>query len=330
MFADLAASALHSLLQDRPQLAPVTRANYGRYARSLAAAAAAYAGGGRPLAAATAAAHADLLPLLRRLDGAGRSQAPAELIARPAAMRDEIVPGLLHSGLSLLGARTLAGKSFLALQAALAVGSGSSLRGLQAAVLFLCLEDTPQRLSRRLHQLGAARCYGRAGLPIDFYLHWPALDDEGLPLLAQTLAHGPDREGGGPGRSRSRLRQNGYRFVVIDTLSAAVTPSCRHSRAALLDVLRRLHALAAAGNAAVLLVDRHAYPAQRGPLDPVDHALAAAYAHGLLEQAITLHRPFGQQRAELRFAPSGHTLVLPRHPDIAGAESWQPSTIDEG
>jgi hypothetical protein len=288
----------------------------------VAAAALAYACGGRRLAAARIAELDELAPLRRRLDGARHDWSLAELVASPTPVRDEIVPGLLHAGLSLLGAPTLAGKSFLTLEAALAVGSGGGMAGLQAPVLYLPLEDPPARLGRRLHQLGAAQgpssARGKADLPIRFHMHWPALDAEGLPLLAHTLAQrcfGPEP----CSRARTAGGRRPYRLVVVDTLSTALSPTGLRSRQRMLDVLLRLHALAAACNAALLLVDRHPYPARSRPLDAVDRALAAAFERGLFEQAITLSRPFGQQRAELRFAGSSRPIILALHPDIDSA-----------
>lgn len=77
------------------------------------------------------------------------------LFEQPVEPVDFIVEGLLAPGLYILGGSPKVGKSWLALQLCLAVCDGTSFLGRathRSEVLYLALEDGPQRLhSRALH-----------------------------------------------------------------------------------------------------------------------------------------------------------------------------------
>lgn len=80
-----------------------------------------------------------------------------ELLQRKFPPIDYVVPGYLADGLSLLAGRPKVGKSWMALDFALAVGLGGAALGSipvdQADVLYLGLEDNERRLQRRIRQL---------------------------------------------------------------------------------------------------------------------------------------------------------------------------------
>ena len=69
------------------------------------------------------------------------------------------VPGLISEGLTLLAGAPKVGKSWLALDVALAVASGGKAFGSidvdEGDALYLALEDTPRRLQRRLRKIKA-------------------------------------------------------------------------------------------------------------------------------------------------------------------------------
>ena len=305
-----AAAAFQSLLDDQPLLEPLREAVYGRWMRPLHAVAVAYGEGGQTAAAARFAQLARRNRGLRVLLTRCAAEPPpkntlAELLASPVPWVREVVPGLVPYGLSVLAGRPHTGKSWLALELALAVASGSQVCDLKEKVLYLALEDPPWRLQRRLRQLAAS-----PSLPLHFACGWPLFDGGGLIQLAAEIAAG-------------------QRLVIVDSLTAALSAACLASPDRILAVLARLHALAAAFNAAVLLVDRHlgearsagvlachsAPPFQEATC-PLDQALAAADQAGLFAKTIALTRPFGRQSATLELSDYPHPIVLAKHPDL--------------
>lgn len=121
------------------------------------------------------------------------------LFEQPVEPVDFIVEGLLAPGLYILGGSPKVGKSWLALQLCLAVCDGTSFLGRathRSEVLYLALEDGPQRLhSRALHLTQTA--------PSGLYLCGQALPiGQGLEQqLEHTLDEHPD-----------------IRLVILDTL----------------------------------------------------------------------------------------------------------------
>lgn len=83
----------------------------------------------------------------------------ADLMAAPETPVQFIIEELIPHGLTVLAGSPKTGKSYLALQAALAVAQGECFLDRatdQGNVLYLALEDGSQRLQRRLHQLAPA------------------------------------------------------------------------------------------------------------------------------------------------------------------------------
>ena len=116
------------------------------------------------------------------------------------------VPGLLPAGLVVLAGRPKLGKSWLALQIAVAVGTGGVVLTRQvekAKVLYLALEDNPRRIQDRL-----GKQQSPANAAVDFHFEWPALVDKqgkvGTDLLVASIA------------------AVGYKLVIIDTISRAL------------------------------------------------------------------------------------------------------------
>lgn len=79
-----------------------------------------------------------------------------ELFEQPLEPVEYLVDGLLAPGLYILGGSPKVGKSWMALQLCLAVCNGKAFLGhktTQAEVLYLALEDGPQRLHGRALRL---------------------------------------------------------------------------------------------------------------------------------------------------------------------------------
>ena len=141
----------------------------------------------------------------------------------------------------MLAGQAKVGKSWLALQMAQAVATGKPLfdkKARQGRVLYMALEDTPERIKRRTKKQGWTD-----GLEVYFYSakdfgrYLQGLDGTGGVLLGREMARGR------------------YRLVVIDTLSRAFSGG--ENLTAMMEKLAPLHAKANELNCAVLLVDHH-------------------------------------------------------------------------
>ncbi len=114
-----------------------------------------------------------------------------------------IIPGLLPAGLTILAGKPKAGKSWLALDLAIAAASGGALFDAMDCehpcdVLYLALEDTDYRLKDRMKRL---LCGDKPPSRLHFSTEWPASDQGGLDHLAEWVK---DQQGAG--------------MIIIDTL----------------------------------------------------------------------------------------------------------------
>jgi hypothetical protein len=163
------------------------------------------------------------------------------------------IPGVLPEGLSILGGKPKTGKSWLALEWALAVAFGGAASGLieveQGQVLYLALEDTDRRLQDRLRQLLG----GQPAPPtLTLGTKWERLDQGGLDRLELWLS-----------------LNKGARLVVIDTLAKVRTPRGKNDVQYDSDyqVVEGLKRLAEAHNIAILVVH---HLRKQETVDPVD------------------------------------------------------------
>jgi len=146
------------------------------------------------------------------------SPLPARAVSpSPAAARDALsiiqaefkpvrftVDNLLPEGVVLLAANPKVGKSWLALQIALAVGEGGTVlneRAVQGDVLVLALEDNDRRLKKRMLNLGAESLPEDVLRRIDLHTEWPRINEGGAQRIEAWLDARP-----------------GARLVVIDVL----------------------------------------------------------------------------------------------------------------
>ena len=86
-----------------------------------------------------------------------------------------IVPDILPEGLTLLAGKPKLGKSWLALDIAVAVASGGSVLGRECEpgpVLCLALEDNQRRLQRRLQRVAGSTSWPR---DLEFHTEWSRL-----------------------------------------------------------------------------------------------------------------------------------------------------------
>jgi hypothetical protein len=164
----------------------------------------------------------------------------AELFRRELPPARWVVEGLLPQGVTILAGKPKGGKSWLALQLAVAAAGGGSLPGAGAVaageVLYLALEDTEVRLRDRLGRMLAGDA-SAAPTRLSLATTWRPLAEGGRDDLVAWLGTHPDA-----------------RLVVIDTLAmlrgrrrgAAAPDDCRT-----VEVMR---SLAARFGIAVLIV----------------------------------------------------------------------------
>lgn len=203
----------------------------------------------------------------------------AELLAVDFPEPIWVVPGLLPVGLAILAGRPKLGKSFLALQLSIAVGSGGHFleremeRGLAR---YIALEDSARRMQRRLRDMNAPSSCG-----VDFAFTWRPLNAAGLGDLDDYLC------------------QRKPRLVVVDTLTRAVTARTDwDSVGQVTGVLDRLQKLAQDYDCCILLVDHH----KKGnglAADLVDDVLGSTAKSAVTDTVWGLYRKRGEHGATL-------------------------------
>lgn len=203
-----------------------------------------------------------------------------ELLAAEFPPAKWIVPDLLPEGLTILGGRPKIGKSWLALQIALAVASGGRVfdRPIERAkVLYLALEDSYRRLQKRMKEMG-----------------WPASTQATFLTDFKTL------DTGGLDALQSAMEEEGYRLVVIDTLSRALSgKQDQNNIADMTTVLSTLQRLALDQGAGLLAIDHHRKPS--GVIaDPIDDILGSTGKGAVADSVMGLYRERGKKGALLR------------------------------
>lgn len=190
------------------------------------------------------------------------------------------VPGLLPAGLAILAGRPKLGKSWLALQIAQAVAAGGFALGQrvrQSKVCYLALEDAPRRLQERMR----LQC-------------WPT----GLPAHFVTLGSqlGDLRNGGGDALAK-QTEQEGYRLVVIDTLSRALGNADQNDVGAMTAALAPLQETAHRLGCCVLMLDHH--HKMVGNPDAISDILGSTGKGAVADTALGLYRERGKIGAKL-------------------------------
>lgn len=205
-----------------------------------------------------------------------------ELLAAEFPEPRWIVPDILPVGLASLAGRPKLGKSWLALQLAIAVASGGRFLDEEVEsgpVLYLALEDSPRRLKKRLEMLKA-----EGGVPLRFETEW-------LPL---------DGEAGGMEDLQRRAEKTEPRLIVVDTLARSFT-----SRVDWNDLGRTTGAMAVLQDLAldrdlcILCVDHHR---KVGPLlaDVIDDIVGSTGKSAVVDTVWGLYRKRGERGATLR------------------------------
>jgi hypothetical protein len=193
------------------------------------------------------------------------------------------IPNLLPVGLTILAGRPKVGKSWLALQIDSAVASGGHALGEpveQGPVLYLALEDPPRRLKERMVKQGWP-----SNLPADFM------------CLGEFEKQIGDLCNGGGERLARQIELKGYRLVVIDTLSRAVSGD-QNDVAAMTLALTPIQEMAHAYNCAAMLVDHHRKGTGAGP-DAITDILGSTAKGAMADTAWGLYKERGKVGAKL-------------------------------
>ncbi|HXF62866.1 MAG TPA: AAA family ATPase [Caldilineaceae bacterium] len=265
----------------------VDSSELGPYAEVYAEMVRAHESGGTEAARRIFAAYADQDPQIAALR-AGDPQPPktswtiADLLDTVFPEPKWSIPGLLPAGLVILAGRPKLGKSWLALQMAIAVGTGGIVlgqRAKQGEVLYLALEDTPRRIQDRVRKQNAPKVKA-----VDFRFGWEPMTGQGIADLMTEL---------------NRLPRS---LVVIDTISRALGRADQMDLASMNVTFGALQRLAVERDITLLLVDHHRKIGAGGAGDVIDDVMGASSKTGVADAAIGLYRGRGEKTATLKVA----------------------------
>ncbi len=145
----------------------------------------------------------------------------AELMAKELKEPYWVVPGILPEGLTLLCGKPKMGKSFAALNLAVAITIGNKALGkvdvVRGSVIYLSLEDNFKRLKQRLEKVLQG-----APAPNDLYLYtsWPKVDEGGIDHFKKWIKQHPH-----------------IKLVIVDTLARIRHRPRKHGNLQLEDYL---------------------------------------------------------------------------------------------
>lgn len=190
------------------------------------------------------------------------------------------VPDLVPVGLTLLAGRPKVGKSWLALQIAIAASCGGKVLDrdvLPRKVLYVALEDGPRRLKNRLQKLGGVK----SGATLNFVTSWRCLQQGGLEDLERAIT------------------REGYTLVVLDTLARALGAADQGDLADMTVLVGGLQELAMRHDVTVLVVDHHRKPAGT-EADPIDDVIGSSAKSAVCDAALGLYKEQGKRGATLK------------------------------
>ena len=187
-----------------------------------------------------------------------------------------VVPGILPEGLTILAGKPKLGKSWLALDMALAVAGGGSVLGRECdpgPALYLGLEDNQRRLQRRLNRI-EPHLEWPANLELN--TRWPRLDQGGLKAVGQWIK-----------------TRDGAKLVIVDTLAVVRPQGKAHDTLHTNDyaALRGLHQLASDTGVAIMVV-HHLRKADSD--DPFDSVSGSTGLTGAADTTLILTRREGE------------------------------------
>lgn len=222
------------------------------------------------------------------------------------------VEGLLPPGVTVIAGRPKSGKSWLALNLAAGVATGSMVLGdvdvAEGDVLVLALEDTPRRVQARLRRIMQGH-----PLPSAFHVatRWRRLDGGGLEDLREWLAAHP-----------------AARLVVVDTLGF-IWPDAAGDTAYRRDYSVILALKEIADDYGVSLVGVH-HQRKSGAADFIDTIAGSVGLTGAADALIVLDRRRNSEHGVLRVV--GRDVEGYEQPVVFDTEtgSWATTGPDQG
>ena len=185
-----------------------------------------------------------------------------------------IVPGILPEGATLLAGRPKLGKSWLALDIALAVAKGEDCLGVtctQGDALYLGLEDNKRRIQSRLQKLSPARALEPWPARLEFATSWNRHDEGGLEDIRNW--------------AKSKLHP---RLVVVDVLAQFRGARSNNDYDSDYHAIKELQELAGELQMAILIV--HHVRKSAGEFDPFEKISGTLGLSGAADTAIVLDR----------------------------------------
>ncbi|MBT4498512.1 MAG: AAA family ATPase [Gemmatimonadetes bacterium] len=258
---------------------------HGEFADAVQALQAAVDSGGKDGARKAFSALAKSNPGLSQLVAGGGSTDRRTIWTLPELLQADFpeprwgVKGLFPVGLSSMAGRPKVGKTRLAFQLAVSIGSGGYFLGQaveQGKVFILALEDSPRRLKTRMLEQGVS-----IDAQIQFATAWKALNAGGLELLQE------------------RILMEDYRVVIIDTFSRAIGRADQMDAAEMTELLGHLQQLALGQDLAILLIDHHRKSSGFAS-DPIDDLMGSTAKAAVLDAALGLYREPGRHGATLK------------------------------
>jgi hypothetical protein len=205
----------------------------------------------------------------------------AELLTAELPPVREVVPGVLHEGVTIFAGKPKIGKTWLAQGLGVSVATGGVALGSMPVergdVLYLGLEDNWRRLQRRF----GALCRGELPRGLDAAIEWPRLDEGGDERIAEWCAVHPDA-----------------RLVVVDTLKK-VRPRTNGQRSVYdldYEAVEPLIPIAANHNVSILVLH---HTRKMGADDPLDLISGSTGLSGGVDGTLVLKRDRGQADAYL-------------------------------
>lgn len=157
-----------------------------------------------------------------------------------------LVPDLIPIGLVSLAGKPKVGKSFMALQLAIAMASGGFFLGKQvdqSNVLYLALEDSPRRLKNRLVSMKAP-----GGIPLTFKTSYKLMNEGGINDLYVDIT------------------ANEFKLVILDTFGRSTGKLEVRDYSENVLLLGQLQSMAQEAGITMLLVDHHSKMAGENPI----------------------------------------------------------------
>jgi len=183
-----------------------------------------------------------------------------------------LVQGLLPEGFGFLGGRPKVGKSWLALQLAMAIGTGASFLGrstTKAGVLYLPYEDNPRRIKERSVMIGMP-----LDASVDFKIMPKPIDRNNVLIL------------------QAAVEQKNYKLVIIDTAARAFQIDHNDAEASL-KAIDELQQFCLEKGISLLVVDHHRKNSMFES-NPVDDISGSTVKSGVADFIWGLYKHDGQ------------------------------------